>query len=136
VLAPNAGTARDDAVTLLRAGVTHLLARVVETTGIVGPLVLPGRSSCLRCHDLHRADRDPAWPRILAQAESHPPGAAACDVTVATQVGALAAQQVLAHLDGFEAATVDGTVETHLPYGLPRRRGWRAHPACSCTWAA
>ncbi|HEX2498385.1 MAG TPA: hypothetical protein VHO00_06245, partial [Actinomycetes bacterium] len=136
VLAPTAGTARHDAVALLRDGVPHLIARVIETSGVVGPLVLPGQSSCLRCHDLHRADRDPAWPRVVAQADGQPNGLAACDVTLAAQVAALAAQHVLAHLDGFIPATVDGTVETSLPFGLPRRRSWQPHPACGCTWAA
>ncbi|MGH8825768.1 MAG: thiamine biosynthesis protein ThiF [Jiangellaceae bacterium] len=134
VLAPSRGTARDEAAVLVRAGVTHLVARVVETTGIVGPLVVPGQTSCLRCHDLHRTDRDPAWPRILAQIERDPPGVGACDVTLAGLVGALAAQQALAHVDGFVPTTVDGTVEIRLPGGLPRRRSWRPHPACGCTW--
>ncbi|MGH8776930.1 MAG: ThiF family adenylyltransferase [Jiangellaceae bacterium] len=136
VLAPSTGSARYDAAMLLRAGVTHLVALVVETTGIVGPLVLPGRSSCLRCHDLHRTARDPVWPRILAQADRSPPDVTACDVTLATQAAATAAQQVLAHLDGFVPATVDGTVEICLPYGLARRRRWHPHPACGCMWAA
>jgi hypothetical protein len=136
VLAPSAHTARDEAAGLLRLGIPHLIARVIETTGVVGPLVLPGTTSCLRCHDLHRTDRDPAWPRVLVQADGPLPGVAACDVTLAALVAALAAQQVLAHLDGFIPATVDGTVETSLPFGLPRRRSWRPHPACGCTWAA
>jgi hypothetical protein len=136
VLAPVVDMARDDAAALLRLSVPHLIASVVETTGVVGPLVLPGRSSCLRCHDMHRTDRDPAWPRVLAQAHRRLPGVAACDLTLAALVAALAAQQVLAHLDGFVPATVDGTVETSLPFGMPRRRSWRPHPACGCTWAA
>jgi ThiF family len=136
VLAPVADMARDDAAALLRLGIPHLIACVIETTGVVGPLVLPGRSSCLRCHDMHRTDRDPAWPRVLAQAGGRLPGVAACDLTLAALVAALAAQQVLAHLDGFVPATVDGTVETSLPFGMPRRRSWRPHPACGCTWAA
>jgi hypothetical protein len=136
VLAPTADSARHDAAHLLRFGVPHLIARVIENTGVVGPLVLPGTTSCLRCHDLHRTDRDPAWPRVLAQADGPLPGVAACDITLAAQVAALAAQQVLAHLDGFAPATIDGTVETSLPFGLPRRRSWRPHPACGCTWAA
>ena len=136
VLAPVADMAREDAAALLRLGVPHLTATVIETTGVVGPLVLPGRSSCLRCHDMHRTDRDPAWPRVLAQADGRLPGVAACDLTLAALVAALAAQQVLAHLDGFVPATVDGTVETSLPFGMPRRRSWRPHPACGCTWAA
>jgi hypothetical protein len=136
VLAPTADTTRNDAAELLRFGIPHLIARVIENTGVVGPLVLPGTTSCLRCHDLHRTDRDPAWPRVLAQADGPLPGVAACDITLAAQVAALAAQQVLAHLDGFAPATIDGTVETSLPFGLPRRRSWRPHPACGCTWAA
>jgi hypothetical protein len=117
------------------ARIPHLAARVVELSGIVGPFVIPGRTSCLRCLDLHRCDRDPAWPRVVAQAEQRRTGVAACDVTLATQVAALAAQQVLAHLDGFSPATVDGTIEVSLPYGLARRRSWHPHPACGCTWA-
>ena len=58
--------------------VTHLVAGVRETTAVVGPLVLPGRTGCLRCGDLHRADRDPAWPVVAAQLVGHPspPGGA------------------------------------------------------------
>ena len=135
VLAPAAGTAVvQGGEALVAAGTTHLAARVVELTGIVGPLVVPGRTSCLRCLELHRGDRDPAWPRIAAQAAHRGSSVSACDVTLATQVAALAAQQVLASLDGFSPATVDGTVEVSLPYGLPRRRSWRPHPACGCAW--
>jgi hypothetical protein len=136
VLAPTGHGARHDAADLVRFGIAHLIARVIETTGVVGPLVLPGTTSCLRCHDLHRTDRDPAWPRVIAQADGAPAGTAACDVTLATSVAAIAAQQALAHLDGFVPTTVDGTVEISLPAGLPRRRSWQPHPACGCTWAA
>ena len=136
VLAPGRGAGRDDADRLVRAGATHLIARVVETSGVVGPLVIPGQTSCLRCHDLHRTDRDPAWPRVLAQVERDPLGAAACDVTLASLVATLAAQQALAHVDGFVPTTVDGTVEIRLPDGMPRRRSWHPHPACGCTWPA
>jgi bacteriocin biosynthesis cyclodehydratase domain-containing protein len=135
VLAPAAGAAVvQGGEALVAAGIPHLAARVVELTGIVGPLVVPGRTSCLRCLELHRGDRDPAWPRIAAQAAHRGSVVAACDVTLATHVAALAAQQVLASLDGFSPATVDGTVEVSLPYGLPRRRSWRPHPACGCAW--
>ncbi|HSS88116.1 MAG TPA: hypothetical protein VLL69_02265, partial [Streptosporangiaceae bacterium] len=52
---------------LRRGGVPHLAAAASEAIGVVGPLVLPGRTACLRCLDLTRAARDPAWPLILAQ---------------------------------------------------------------------
>lgn len=136
VLAPTDGTGRAEAAELLRLGVPHLIAHVVELTGVVGPLVLPGASSCLRCHDLHRTDRDPHWPLVLDQAMRRPPPEPACDAALAAVVAGLAATQVLAHLDGFVPATVDGTMEVTLPSGLPRRRTWTAHAACGCGWAA
>ena len=49
------------------AQVPHLVATVRGETGVVGPLVVPGVTSCLRCADLHRRDADPRWPRLAAQ---------------------------------------------------------------------
>lgn len=135
VLTPTHGTGRDDAAELVAQGIPHLFAQVLEVTGVVGPLVLPGRSSCLRCQDLHRTDRDPHWPLVLDQALRRPPPEPACDAALAAVVAGLAATQVLAHLDGFTPATVDGTVEVALPSGLPRRRSWTRHPCCGCGWA-
>lgn len=121
---------------LVRAGVPHLYAGVREVTGVVGPLVLPGRSSCLRCHDLHRSDRDPAWPSIAAQLHGARRGPVEpCDVVLAAAVASHAALQVLAYLDGAPAPrTLDGTLEIRQDDGLVRRRSWSAHPACGCAW--
>ncbi len=52
---------------LIDSGTPHLYAGVVEGTGVVGPLVLPGDTACAGCLDQGRADRDPTWPRLLAQ---------------------------------------------------------------------
>ena len=49
-------------VSLMREQIPHLAASADEAIGIVGPLVIPGRTACLRCLDLTRTDRDPAWP--------------------------------------------------------------------------
>ncbi len=49
------------------AAVPHLAVRVRDGTGLIGPLVIPGVTSCLRCADLHRSDRDHAWPAVAAQ---------------------------------------------------------------------
>ena len=121
---------------LLRSGVPHLFAQVRDTTGMIGPLVLPGRSSCQRCHDLHRTDRDPAWPSIAAQLTgSARHRADACDVVLATAVAAAAGLQVLAYLDGETAPlTIDGTLEIAQTDGRVRRRSWSVHPACGCAW--
>ena len=121
---------------LVGHGVPHLAASASEAIGVVGPLVLPGRSACLRCFDLARAERDPAWPLILAQLASQAAAAPlACDTVLATMVAAQAAAQALAFLDqGAEAAAAvtNGTVELVLPDWQWRRRTWQPHPRCSC----
>ena len=55
------------AATLLGAGIAHLAATAGADRAVVGPLVIPGRSACLRCLELHRTDRDPLWPTVAAQ---------------------------------------------------------------------
>jgi hypothetical protein len=122
---------------LMRGGVPHLFAGVRDATGLVGPLVLPGRSSCRRCHDLHRTDRDPAWPTVAAQLRAASRGSrtTACDVVLATAVASHAGLQALAFLDGDPAPpAVDGTIEIAQEDGRVRRRSWTVHPSCGCTW--
>ncbi|MGY1769627.1 ThiF family adenylyltransferase [Blastococcus sp. SYSU D00813] len=117
---------------LQRAGTVHLVATVRGETGVVGPLVVPGRSSCLRCADLHRRDADPAWPALAAQLTAGE--APASGSTVSCLLTALtAAQQVLAYLDGSGApAALGATVELRAPDLVPARRPWPAHAACGC----
>lgn len=126
------------------AGTPHLSATVRETTGVVGPLVLPGRTACLRCVDLHRCDRDPAWPALLAQLTGRPRRAAdPLDGPLALLVAAAAALQTLAFLDAGVDAAVDAagevpvgvreaSIELRLPDWKLRRRSWPAHPRCRC----
>jgi hypothetical protein len=117
---------------LHRSGVPHLVAAVRGETGIVGPLVLPGRTSCLRCADLHRRDADPRWPRLAAQLTAHEPPPSGATVTCLL-TAVTAALQVLAYLDGSGApATLDATVELRPPDLQPRIRRWPVHPACGC----
>jgi bacteriocin biosynthesis cyclodehydratase domain-containing protein len=119
---------------LVRHQVPHLAAAASEAIGVVGPLVLPGRSACLRCLDLTRAERDPAWPLILAQLAGQP-GAdpRACDTVLATMVAAQVTAQALAFIDqGGATAVTNGTLELVLPGWQWRRRSWPPHPRCGC----
>lgn len=114
------------------AQVPHLIATVRGDVGIVGPLVVPGVTGCLRCADLHRRDADPRWPRLAAQLTATDPPASGATVTCLLTV-ATAAQQALAFLDGSAApATLDATVELHPPEHRPLLRRWPPHPACRC----
>jgi bacteriocin biosynthesis cyclodehydratase domain-containing protein len=119
---------------LMREQIPHLAVSAGEAIGMVGPLVLPGSSACLRCLDLARADRDPAWPLILAQLAGREPDPPACDAPLAAAVAAQAAFQALALIDRARpaAAVTSGTLELVLPGWQWRRRTWPPHPRCSC----
>jgi hypothetical protein len=119
---------------LMSEQIPHLAAAADEAIGTVGPLVIPGRTACLRCMDLTRADRDPAWPLILAQTVGRQPDPLACDAPLAAAVAAHAAAQALAFIDRpFElGAVANGTLELVLPSWQWRRRTWPPHPDCDC----
>jgi len=110
----------------------HLVVRLGPDHGSVGPLVLPGLTSCLQCADLHRLDRDPAWSALAVQLSQPRRRGANSDVAVATLISAVAVLQALAFLDGEQPATVDGTIELHLPDWRLRRRSWSVHHSCGC----
>jgi hypothetical protein len=129
------GGADDTAAVLVRDGTPHLVARVDEHVGTVGPLVLPGSSPCLRCLDLVRTALDPGWPGLATQLERPARGTAACDGVLAAAVASQAALQVLQLLEDGSPASIGGTLELELPGWRWRRRSWPQHPGCPCAWA-
>jgi bacteriocin biosynthesis cyclodehydratase domain-containing protein len=120
---------------LIASGTPHLYAGVMEATGVVGPLVLPGETGCAGCLHEARTDRDPAWPRLVAQWRS---GSAKsrqvrpCDLTLATTVAGLAAAHALAFLDGRLPTSAGARWEVSLPGLTWHARPVWGHPACPC----
>lgn len=133
LLATDAPVDPDRRSALHASGSAHLLVRLGADHGVVGPLVIPGLTSCLRCADLHRLDRDPAWTALAVQLAVPQRAGATSDVALATVIAGTAALQALAFLDGDQPATIDGTLEQHLPDWRIRRRSWPVHPDCDCT---
>lgn len=125
---------REDVAELMRAGTAHLVVRCGETSGTVGPFVLPGETACVRCTDLHRADRDPDWPRLLSQLAVAP--APVPETVLAAQLAALAAAQVLHWLADGRPATAGRSIEVSVPGGTSRVTDWSPHPYCGCRWPA
>jgi hypothetical protein len=120
---------------LTNAAMPHLLVRVRDTVGIVGPLVVPGLTSCLRCADLHRCDRDECWPQLAAQLAGQ---AQLTDLAGTHATAAFAVTQVLdaaAWLRGgspHPPTTCEVSVELDLPNATARHRGWSPHVRCDC----
>ncbi|ULE33529.1 cyclodehydratase [Mycobacterium sp. IDR2000157661] len=125
----------------LRAcGVAHLPVRVRDGVGLVGPLVIPGVTSCLECADLHRSDRDAAWPAVAAQLR-HAVGSADRATVLATAALALnQIDRVVRAVRGGEdprrpaepPPTLDTTLEFDVNVGSVLARRWSRHPRCSC----
>lgn len=114
--------------------VPHLAVHAHEGVAVVGPLVLPGRSSCLRCVQLRRTELDPMWPKLAAQLVSAVPFA---DVACTQVAAALGAEQVLAVLAGPGCgagvpATWGASLELDPLRGQLRKRHWHPHPRCGC----
>ena len=119
---------------LMADGTAHLAVRLREGLGVVGPLVVPGRSSCLRCADRHQADADPAWPMIAAQLVDR---AQHADLVTVTATAGVAVGQALLALDGAEPAgtrppTWDATLEVDAFAGAVEHRIAPVHPRCEC----
>ncbi|CAM5573466.1 hypothetical protein SAVIM338S_04882 [Streptomyces avidinii] len=111
--APDPQTSADWVAT----GTPHLYAGVLEGTGLVGPLVLPGATACAGCMERDRVDRDPAWPRMLVQwrAVHRRRSFGACDLGLSTAVAGLAAAHALSFLDGGLPASAATRWEAALP---------------------
>src|SRR5664280_2551203 len=144
VLAPVGLPSLTATAALVDQGIAHLLVHVSETVGVLGPLVLPGSTSCVTCADLHRTARDPGWPLLRAQLSSPGPyGTEAVDGTLAAAAAAHAALQALDFLDALlrrsqpwtVPATADGTLELARSDWRWRRHSWPPHPQCRCRQA-
>lgn len=129
---------------LIRADQPHLIVRTVGDLAVVGPLVLPGLSACLRCLDLTRAGADPEWPDLLAQLcrTRVPSPEVLTRWAVATALVQILA--ALRYVSGTAASTgpashrppetLGATLELTGSELAPRLRRWPGHPGCGCGW--
>lgn len=124
---------------LMRASRPHLVAGLRGPEAVVGPLVVPGHTPCLRCVDLVRAEADPMWGSLREQLSRPGDGGSTTDAASAVVVSAaaaLAASDVLALVEGTAPATSGATATLSLRAPLPRLRAWPRHPLCGCGWQA
>jgi hypothetical protein len=129
--APDPSAAED----LLRTGAPHLYTGVVEGTGFVGPLVLPGVTPCAECLMRSRTEREPGWPLIVAQWRTggrRRLGVGACDAALATAVAGITASYALSLLDGDGGPAAGFRTRLVLPHLLPETERFAPHDSCSC----
>ena len=125
---------------LHQARMPHLPVRVRDGTGLVGPLVIPGVTSCLRCADLYRSDRDAAWPAVASQLRD---SVGSADRATMLGTAALALNQVDRVISAVRESadpreadepppTLDTTLEFDVRTGSTVSRRWSRHPRCEC----
>ena len=117
--------------------IPHLPVRVRDGAGLVGPLVMPGVTSCLRCADLHRSDRDAALARGRRAAARHRrqrrPGHRAGHRGAGAQPGRprhRGGARRRANVDRapHPPSTLDTTLEFDVNTGSTVARRWSRHP--------
>ena len=137
----------------LRHGILHLPVATAGPRTTVGPLVEAAAAApCLWCLDRHRADRDEAWPTVLAQATPDPrpagrpgrtPVSPEADLPVATAegvheglspgLGRLVAGTVallVTRLAEGQLPPRGVSVDLSLPWPRMDHRRWDPHPLC------
>lgn len=102
----------------------------------LGPFVVPGRTSCLRCIDAFRAEADPQLPLLDAQRRtaatpSGLPEPIAHDL-LAIAVG-MAVRELTTWSSGAVPLTRDHTIGVDAGFEFPTT-SWQIHPGCGCTW--
>lgn len=118
------------------AGIPHLPVRVRDGAGLVGPLVIPGVTSCLGCADLHRSDRDAAWPAVAAQLRDTVGSADRATVLATAALALSQVDLVIRAVRGDDVAAPPPTLNTMLEFDVNTSsivaRRWTRHPRCWC----
>ncbi|MGZ5366625.1 hypothetical protein [Aeromicrobium sp.] len=122
----------------MESGTDHVRVVVEEDRVRIGPLVRPGLTPCINCHDLHRADWDSAWPALMTQfGVSAGLGltSALCATTLHVAAATIAAE-VLAHCDDAAPETTAHCLVVGPHYRDHQTWPVSFHPGCSCTLLA
>jgi bacteriocin biosynthesis cyclodehydratase domain-containing protein len=124
----------------LRDQIPHIVVRMTEGRAVVGPFVVPGRTSCLRCLDAHHTDADPEWPLLVRQyaaaasrdrADGVPEPV---DPALASLAVAWAARDVASYVDGVRPSTWSATLVLGSDLSSLETHSWLRHPECACSW--
>lgn len=124
-----------DPVPVPAAFPTRALLPVIATWSSVaiGPMFAARTDPCPRCLDQYRCDRDPAWPRVLAQLTRSAPDGLPAPCRTERQVAAMAASAIarIAHNHMLGWRPPPGiTFEVGGLWPQITYRRWPVHPGC------
>jgi hypothetical protein len=112
--------------------IPHLLLNIVGETIAIGPLVVPGETSCLNCLYLHRKDLNPAWPKLAMRFDQTK---LIVEGRLGYQAAAICASAVQNFLDeANEFDLRDKSLEVNLSKNFMQLRELSPHPGCGCKW--
>lgn len=124
---------------LVQADTPHLAIHTSSGRAHIGPLVLPGISSCLRCADHHRTDADPDWPSVATQLavlyrnrESTNP--TLIHLAVGQALAVITQWTDAMSLDREVTELINTSVYLASPGGRHLRVARPPHPLCGCRW--
>ncbi len=119
---------------VMREGQNHLFIHNSDGPGIsFGPLVIPGKTPCIRCIELSIEERTGMrFETVLnAQRES----GSDVPIAIAHHVAGLVTQLLLSHIDSNSSELIG--VQIRLDYRdpiSPKRTSYPRHPGCGCSW--
>lgn len=117
---------------LMLAGLDHLVVRTRDGKGIVGPLVIPGVTSCTHCADLTRSTYDPEWPWLAAQLLGRNGTSSPINQSATTSFTIAEICRQVQGQTGRPATTINSTVEIDTRRLETGRRHWPVQPECGC----
>lgn len=116
----------------------HVHLGLADSSAVVGPLVVPGATSCLRCAHLHRRDRDPQWP-VRSVQWAHRRTCTLTPSALAGWVTYLTSRLLTDWCDaqlGHRPDSAWRNVALRLTWGRDAavREARPVHPLCGCSW--
>jgi hypothetical protein len=117
---------------LVKLEIPHLQVRIRDGRGVVGPLVVPGRTSCLRCAELTRCGFDEEWPHVSAQMLGRVGYASPATILATAAVALGQLEAVLGGPPRVAPASLDATLEIDLERHKSGVRHWPRHNLCEC----
>jgi hypothetical protein len=123
----------------LASDIPHLYVATWGRTAAIGPLVIPGMSSCLHCAHLHKRDADPLWPRLLVQLTHLRPDVEAIDTCLLHLAAAHATMTATGFIDAQGdpsryATLLNRQRVIYAPEGESVEAPMPTHPLCGCRW--